>query len=44
MTFFCRKYQIELSLDDIHKTHKGRCFNVRRGHNKGKKCSSLYIF
>lgn len=40
-TYFCKKYQIELSLDDIKNKHKGRCFSVKRGHRKGRSCKCL---
>ena len=43
-TYFCTKYQCKLTIDDIKGRHKGRCFNVRRGRNKGRKCKCLIIY
>jgi len=42
--YFCTKYQRKLTLYEIKHQHKGRCFNVRRGHNKGRKCRSLIVY
>lgn len=39
--YFCRKYQRWLTLNEINTTHKGRCFNVRKGRRRGKPCSKL---
>jgi len=39
--YFCKKYQVELTLDEIRNKHKGRCFSVRKGHRKGHRCQCL---
>lgn len=42
--YFCTKYQVKLTIYEIKHRHKGRCFNVRRGRNKGRKCKCLIIY
>lgn len=39
--YFCRKYGRWLTRREIEEVHKGRCFNIRRGHRKGRRCKML---
>ena len=41
MKFYCKKYSKWLTRREIREVHKDKCFRVRKGHRKGKLCSSL---
>ena len=43
MRYFCMKYNRWMSKREIEENHGGRCFKMRKGLRRGKKCRLLVV-